>query len=157
MEGIIRKNRTSRFLNRILLGLVVLLLSAGQTLAQNKQYASSEDHGKNAALVIANLISGGFNPTSTGVANVSDAGNAVDGDETTSATLEARSLSIAVLQYTGEAWLQMDFGNTVSANTTTYIKIDNPEPTGGLNIDLLQTVGGLLGLLDNNILLTEVY
>src|SRR5699024_11001054 len=75
----------------------------------------------------------------------------------TSAQLEARSLSLLVAQYTGESWLQMNFGSTVSANTTTYIKIDEPEPTNGLNIDLLQTVGGLLGLLENNILLTEVY
>src|SRR5699024_3702580 len=68
----------------------------------------------------------------------------------------ARNVSLLIADFSGEAWLQMNYGNTVDAHKTTYIKIDEPTTTG-LNLDLLETVGGLLGLLDENILIAEAY
>ncbi|SHG51055.1 hypothetical protein SAMN05444483_11442 [Salegentibacter echinorum] len=128
-----------------------------QSFAQNKEYASQQDNGKNRATIVLGLISGGYNPTSgTAVANVENPNNAVDGNEATHATMIAKNVSILLVDYSGEAWLQMNYSNQVSSNTTTYIKIDQPTSTG-FNLDLLETVGGLLGLLDEDILITEVY
>ncbi|HLR38432.1 MAG TPA: hypothetical protein VK084_10315, partial [Chitinophagaceae bacterium] len=116
MEGLIRKNRTSRFLNRILLGLVVLLLSAGQTLAQNKilaQYESKSSKG------------------------VSDATN-VNSDDNSYAKVDAYGgAALGLGAYSGS--IQMKFDQTVPANQWSYIRVDLD---GGL-IDAL--LGGSLG------------
>src|SRR5699024_994875 len=41
-------------------------------------------------------------------------------------------------------------------NTTSYVKIGEPSASG-LNVDLLDVVGGLLGLLDNDLVMVDVY
>lgn len=140
--------------------LALLLLIAWmpvQTMAQTKEYASSQDNGRNRATIVLGAISGGYSSTSgTTVANVENPDNAVDGNEATHATMIAKNISILAVSYSGEAWLEMNYANQINANTTTYIKIDEPTTTG-LNLDLLETVGGLLGLLDENIIIPEVY
>src|SRR5690606_3893275 len=128
-------------------------------IGQTKEYATSQTNGKNSATILLGAISGGYSSTSnSSIATVDNPGRAVDADETTAATMKARNVSILVADYTGEAWLQMNFPSTSlpGANTTTYVKIDKPTTTG-LSLDLLNTVGGLLGLLSENIIITEVY
>src|SRR5690606_27469073 len=50
----------------------------------------------------------------------------------------------------------LNYSSPVDNNTTTYIKIDEPSTTG-FSLDLLETVGGLLGLLDENIIIAEAF
>ena len=50
----------------------------------------------------------------------------------------------------------MKYPSTIGANTTTFVKIDKPTATG-LSVDLLNLVGGLLGLLSENIVIVEAY
>src|SRR5690625_4390531 len=140
-----------------LLLLILLPLGNLNAEAQTKEYADSQTNGKNSAAILLGAISGGYSSTNnSSIANVEDPDDAVDADEVTYATMKARNVSILVGSFSGEAWLQMNYANTVDANKTTYIKIGEPEAVG-LNLDLLETVGGLLGLLDENILIAEAY
>ncbi|WP_310992124.1 hypothetical protein [Aequorivita marina] len=150
--------KNSGFLTKLMLFLGVFVLSSqSETWAQTKEYASSQENGRNRATIVLGGISGGYNPTNgTSVANVENPDNAVDGNESTHATMIAKNISILLVDFSGEAWLQMNYANQLNANTTTYIKIDEPTATG-FNLDLLETVGGLLGLLDENIIISEVY
>lgn len=156
------KKKTTIFKRRIvhvLTCLLLTLLCSTNFYGQTKKYAGTQTNGKNSATVVLGLISGGYNSTTnSNIATVDSPGNAVDAIETTAATMKARNVSILVADYTGEAWLQMNFpSNSLPvANTTTYVKIDKPTTTG-LSLDLLNTVGGLLGLLSENIIITEVY
>src|SRR5690625_1836680 len=146
-----------RRLYSFILPLLMLTSFVQQSYAQTKEYADSQTNGKNRATILLGAISGGYNSTNdANIANVENPNNAVDGNETTYATMKARNVSLLIADFSGEAWLQMNYANTVEANKTTYIKIDEPTTTG-LNLDLLETVGGLLGLLDENILISEVY
>lgn len=139
---------------------IALIMMGGAPLdggAQTKEYANSQDNGRNRATIFLGALSGGYDSTrGTEVANVENPDNAVDGNETTHATMIAKNVSLLIADFSGEAWLQMNYENQVNANTTTYIKIDAPTATG-FNLDLLTTVGGLLGLLDENIIIPEVY
>src|SRR5690625_2315632 len=142
---------------RFLMMILLILASISYGSAQDKQYATSQENGKNRATIILGALSTGYSSTTnSSIANVENPDNAVDADENTYATMKARNVSVLLVDYSGEAWLQMNFPNTIEANTTTYIKIGEPE-TKGLSLDLLETVGGLLGLLDENIVITEVY
>ena len=146
-----------RRLYSFILPLLMLTSFVQQSYAQTKEYADSQTNGKNRATILLGAISGGYNSTNdANIANVENPNNAVDGNETTYATMKARNVSLLIADFSGEAWLQMNYANTVEANKTTYIKIDEPTTTG-LNLDLLETVGGLLGLLDENILISEAY
>src|SRR5690625_3199729 len=142
---------------RFLMMILLILASISYGSAQDKQYATSQENGKNRATIILGALSTGYSSTTnSSIANVENPDNAVDADENTYATMKARNVSLLIADYSGEAWLQMNFPSAIEANTTTYIKIGEPE-TKGLSLDLLETVGGLLGLLDENIVITEVY
>lgn len=140
--------------------MLFLLFNTGNIFTvngQNKTYATNQSNGKNAATIVAGLISGGYSSTSfSSVATVENPENSVNGNETTSSTMKARNLNVALVDYSGEAWLQMNYTSAVSAYKTSYVKIDEPT-TSGWNIDLLATVGGLLGLLNDNIIIVEAY
>lgn len=140
--------------------LLFLLFNTGNIFTvngQNKTYATNQSNGKNAATIVAGLISGGYSSTSfSSVATVENPQNSVNGNETTFSTMKARNLNVALVDYSGEAWLQMNYTSAVSAYKTSYVKIDEPT-TSGWNIDLLATVGGLLGLLNDNIIIVEAY
>src|SRR5690606_14121785 len=124
---------------------------------QTKEYATvTPSSGRNSA-----TLGGPYSSTSnSSIADVESPGNVADADENTHAVLKARSIGIDLglitVTYTGEAWSQMNFPSAVPANTTTYVKIDAPEQRG-LGIDLLNIVGGLLGLLSENLIIPEVY
>lgn len=152
-------NKTiTQFIGRICL-LVILLNFSWQTsiFGQNKEYSSSQENGKNSATILLGAISGGYSSTNNAsIANVENPNNAVDADETTFATMKARNVSLLVGSYSGEAWLKLNYSSPVDNNTTTYIKIDEPSTTG-FSLDLLETVGGLLGLLDENIIIAEAF
>src|SRR5690606_34537731 len=156
------KKKTTIFKRRIVHVLSCFLLTilcSTNFYGQTKEYADTQTNGKNSATVLLGLISGGYSSTpNSSIATVDTPANAVDGVETTAAVMKARNVSLLVADYTGEAWLQMNFPSTSlpGANTTTYVKIDKPTTTG-LSLDLLNTVGGLLGLLSENIIITEVY
>lgn len=156
------KKKTTIFKMRIVHVLscfLLTLLCSTNFYGQTKEYADTQTNGKNSATVLLGLISGGYSSTSnSSIATVDTPANAVDGVETTAAVMKARNVSLLLADYTGEAWLQMNFPSTSlpGANTTTYVKIDKPTTTG-LSLDLLNTVGGLLGLLSENIIITEVY
>lgn len=127
----------------LLMWSIFLCLGLGATItteAQNKEYANSQENSVN---------NGSF-------ASVEDPDNAVDGDLSTYAELESKLVSILGIQYSGEANLTMKFQNIVSAKKTSYVKIDNIT-SSGLNIDVLDVVGGLVGLLDSDLLNIDVY
>src|SRR5690625_2095839 len=142
---------------RFLMMILLILASISYGSAQDKQYATSQENGKNRATIILGALSTGYSSTTnSSIANVENADNADDTEDNTNATIKAMNFSLLIADYPGEAWLQMNFPSAIEANTTTYIKIGEPE-TKGLSLDLLETVGGLLGLLDENIVITEVY
>ncbi|ERJ59381.1 hypothetical protein M472_11410 [Sphingobacterium paucimobilis HER1398] len=123
-----------------------------------KVYANTQTNGKNSKGTLLGLGGDYSSTNDANIADVADPNFAVDGNENTSAVMKAKNVSLLVAGVTGESWLQMDFSATVQARTTTYIKIDEPETTGSLlSLDLLRTVGGLLGLLSENIVITEAY
>lgn len=144
-------------ITKLILLLGVFIFSAQTyTWAQTKEYASSQISGTNSKGVVLGIPTGNYSPTNnTNLAKVTNPNFAVDADESTRATLNANNIVILGTGGLGEAWIQMNFGSALSANTTTYIKIDEPVATGA-SLDLLELVGGLLGLLDNNII-PEVY
>lgn len=139
---------------------IALIMMGGAPLdggAQTKEYASSQQNGKNSAPIVLGILGNYTSTNNANIANVTNPNNAVDGNETTHATMIAKNISIPlVASYSGEAWLQMNYANQINANTTTYIKIDAPT-SEGFSLDVLQLVGGLLGLLDENIIIPEVY
>src|SRR5690625_3417710 len=152
-------NKTiTQFIGRICL--LVILLNFSRQISiygQNKEYSSSQENGKNSATILFGSISGGYSSTSdASIANVVNPNNAIDADETTFATMKARNVSLLVADYSGEAWLKLNYSSPVDNNTTTYIKIDEPSTTG-FSLDLLETVGGLLGLLDENTIIAEAF
>lgn len=146
------------FKSRYLLLLLFLTSTSIFTVkGQNKIYTGNQSNGKNAAAIVLGLISGGYSSTSnSSIANVLNPQNSIDEDETTYSTMKARNVNIAVGAFSGEAWLRMNYSNEVAAYTTSYVKIDEPT-TSGMNIDLLATVGGLLGILNDNIIIVDVY
>src|SRR5690606_25352466 len=119
------KKKTTIFKMRIVHVLscfLLTLLCSTNFYGQTKEYATSQSNGKNAATILLGAISGGYNSTTTNAANVATPANAVDGNETTAAVMEASNISILGLaQWSGEAWLQMNFPSTSlpGANTTT--------------------------------------
>lgn len=142
---------------RILSCLLLTLLFSSTFYGQTKVLANTETNGKNRATVVLGLIGGNYSSTTdASIANVDLPANAIDNDLATAATMKARNVSLLVADFTGEAWLQMNYQETVDAYKTTYVKIDKPE-TKGLSLDLLNTVGGLLGLLNENIVISEAY
>ena len=140
---------------------IALIMMGGAPLeakAQTKEYGDNQE----VTLKRKQILGSGYSDTNDlNIADVIDRYNAVDQNENTYATLKARKFGVDLppllsIEYAGEAGLQMNYANTVGANTTTYIKIDEPIAEG-FNIDLLGAVGGLLGLLKENLIITEVY
>ncbi|WP_313271171.1 Ig-like domain-containing protein [Sphingobacterium sp.] len=141
----------------ILLALILMNVP-GTGHAQTRQYATvAPSSGKNQATILLGAISGGYTPTNSNAASVTGPGLAADGNPSTHAVLTASNLSVAIIDVSGEAWLQMKFPSALTAGTTTYVKIDKPTPGGGLNLDLVTGLGGLLGLLQQNVIIPEVY
>ncbi|WP_157600573.1 hypothetical protein [Sphingobacterium spiritivorum] len=141
----------------ILLALILINVP-GTGSAQTRQYATvTPSSGKNEATILLGAISGGYSPSNSIVASVTDPGLAADGNTGTHSVLTASNLTILLASFSGEAWLQMKFPSPLAAGTTTYVKIDKPTPGGGLNLDLVTGLGGLLGLLQQNVIIPEVY
>src|SRR5690606_797292 len=148
-----------RFFHSLVLVPLLLFYAglAGEVMGQEKVYAEvTPSSGRNEATFIAGLFGNYTQTTNDAVAQVSAAAAAGDGDEDTYATLTAGNLNVLVLQTSGEAWVQPKFAEPVAAGGTTYVRIGEVEESG-LTVDLLDIVGGLLGLLDNNIIIPEVY
>ncbi|MGJ1388424.1 Ig-like domain-containing protein [Sphingobacterium spiritivorum] len=139
--------------------LVLILINVpGTGYAQTRQYATvAPSSGKNQATILLGAISGGYSSTTSNAASVTNPGLAADGNPGTHSVLTASNLSLAIIDVSGEAWLQMKFPSALAAGTTSYVKIDKPTPGGGLNLDLVTGVGGLLGLLQQNVIIPEVY
>ncbi|MGJ1267399.1 Ig-like domain-containing protein [Sphingobacterium spiritivorum] len=139
--------------------LVLILINVpGTGYAQTRQYATvAPSSGKNQATILLGAISGGYSSTTSNAASVTSPGLAADGNPGTHSVLTASNLSLAIIDVSGEAWLQMKFPSALAAGTTSYVKIDKPTPGGGLNLDLVTGVGGLLGLLQQNVIIPEVY
>ncbi|MGJ1499531.1 hypothetical protein ACR79R_19625 [Sphingobacterium spiritivorum] len=139
--------------------LVLILINVpGTGYAQTRQYATvAPSSGKNQATILLGAISGGYSSTTSNAAIVTNPGLAADGNPGTHSVLTASNLSLAIIDVSGEAWLQMKFPSALAAGTTSYVKIDKPTPGGGLNLDLVTGVGGLLGLLQQNVIIPEVY
>lgn len=135
-----------------LLILVVLLAPWAQGYGQTKVAANTQTNGKNSAVSVLGIL-GAYTPTTnTNLADILNPTLAVDGSATTAATMKSTSALLA----TGETWLQMQFPSPALPNTTTFVKIGKPVARG-LSVDLLGLVGGLLGLLSENIIIVEVY
>lgn len=145
-------------LTKLLFLLAIFLVSAQtQTWAQTKEYANSQENGINSKGVLLGLPVGVYSPTNdNNLAKVTNPNLVIDEDESTHATLNANNIVVLGTGGLGEAWIQMNYGNLLTPNTTTYIKIDEPSTTGAA-LNLLELVGGLLGLLDENIIIPEVY
>ncbi|WP_439489905.1 DUF7507 domain-containing protein, partial [Algoriphagus sp.] len=128
-----------------------------ESYGQTKEYANvTPSSGRNVA---GSLLTGfgNYNPTTNdSYALVTNPLNAGDGDESTFASLRASNLNLLVGQISGEAWVQMKFPSNRGANTTTYVRLDEVT-TSGLSVDLIATLGGLLGLLENEVIIPEVY
>src|SRR5690554_356113 len=121
---------------------IALIMMGGAPLdggAQTKQYANSQDNGKNSATIVLENVGDYTSTNNANIANVTNPNNAVDGNENTHATMIAKNVSILLASYSGEAWLQMNYANQINANTTTYIKIDAPTSTG-FSLDVLELV-----------------
>ncbi|MGJ1421893.1 Ig-like domain-containing protein [Sphingobacterium spiritivorum] len=141
----------------ILLALILMNVP-GTGYAQTRQYATvTPSSGKNQATTVAGLLTSGYTPTTSEAASVTGPELAADGNTGTHSVLTASNLSLLLIDVSGEAWLQMKFPSALPAGTTTYVKIDKPTPGGGLNLDLVTGLGGLLGLLQQNVIIPEVY
>ncbi|WP_413511169.1 DUF11 domain-containing protein [Myroides odoratus] len=135
-----------------LLILVVLIAPWAQGYGQTKVAANTQTNGKNSAVSVLGIL-GAYTPTTnTNLADILNPTLAVDGSATTAATMKSTSALLA----TGESWLQMQFPSPALPNTTTFVKIGKPVARG-LSVDLLGLVGGLLGLLSENIIIVEAY
>ncbi len=119
-----------------------LLLMPGWARGQTKEYATSYDSWRSGTGLLA---------------AVNDPEKAADGNESTNAELVSRLINVLGIQTSGESWVQMNFQNPIPLNATTYVKIDVPTTTGGLNLDLLNILGGLLGILESDLLNVEAY
>src|SRR5690625_6376242 len=92
---------------RLLMMILLILASISYGSAQDKQYATSQENGKNRATIILGALSTGYSSTTnSSIANVENPDNAVDADENTYATMKARNVSVLIADYSGEAWLQ---------------------------------------------------
>lgn len=156
IKGRLIENASISFFKYFML-LILFSTSINFSFGQTKVSATTQTNGKNSAVMVSGLSDGNYTATTnSSIANVDNPGNAVNGSSSSFATMTAKNLSIALVSYTGESWLDMKYSNTINSNTTTFVKIDKPTASG-LNIDLLDAVGGLLGLLDENIIIVEAY
>lgn len=151
------KEKTTFSLWMRVLIFLVLLVPLSQGYGQTKVFATEQTNGKNSASLLLGLIGGEYSATTdSNIANVINAQHAVDESLTTAATMKSRNVSILVGSVTGESWLEMQYPSAVLPNTTSFIRIDKPV-VRGVSLDLLGLVGGLLGLLNENIIITEAY
>ncbi|MCE7053263.1 hypothetical protein LZF95_01155, partial [Algoriphagus sp. AGSA1] len=129
-----------------------------ESYGQTKEYATvTPSSGRNSAGAIIGGF-GTYSPTTNdNIALVSNPMNTGDADESTFASLRASNINVlGLVQSSGEAWVQMKFPSNRGANTTTYVRLDEVTASG-LSVDLIATLGGLLGLLENNVIIPEVY
>ncbi|MGK6350933.1 Ig-like domain-containing protein [Parapedobacter sp. DT-150] len=142
---------------RFFLSLLVMCGMVSTGWGQTKQYADvTPNSGRNGATIFLGAF-GEYNPTTDdAVAQVSNVPQAGDADELTYATLEASNLNVLAVQVSGEAWVQLKFPSPRTPYSTTYVRMDEVTAEGA-NLDLIATVGGLLGLLENDVIIPEVY
>lgn len=132
-----------------ILSCLFLILFCGSTFyGQTKSYPTSTSNGIRAW----GLASNKENTNSlivNGIASVTNiSGSVASGSY--KADLSARSKDLAGLGYGGEAWVQFDFGN-IPQGSKVYIPFSEVK-TGGVGLDLLGTVLGLLSLIDKDYL-----
>lgn len=148
------KNKTTFLLWKRLIIFLVLLVPLTNGYGQDKIYATIQKNGVREA---GKFLVGNFeykDKASSNFAEVSNAGKAVDKNLNTAALLTSQSGAVLGIGATGEAWITLQFPNTLEAHTTSYVKIDAPENMG-LNVDLIKLLGGLTGLFESNYIITE--
>ncbi|MBE8720680.1 hypothetical protein [Sphingobacterium pedocola] len=149
------KDRSLGWAGRFVLFFLLLLgLGKEDVCGQVKEYASSNSRGIRAWRQILGGAGEVSNPPSS-IASVVTSG--VIG-QNFKADLKATTMTIPILNIgaNGEGWVEFTFSEGISANTQIYIPFDLPTSTG-VNLDLLNLVGGLLGLVESNIVNVAVY
>lgn len=145
-----------------ILSCLFLILFCGSTFyGQTKNYPTSTSNGirawglllkdENTTDCVLNkgLLCAGVDP----IARVGVTGNLNAG--TFNANMLAKSKDFAGFGYGGEAWVQFDFGN-IPKGSRVYIPFSEVK-TGGVGLDLLGTVLGLLSLIDKDYLNATVF
>jgi len=127
---------------------LVLLVPLVQGHGQTKVLATTVKSGTNAKESV--LGGGSYQPTTdTRYAEVIGAQNIKDGNESTYATLKAKTVAV-IATINGEAWVQTNFDHKIPIETTSYVKVSKVT-AGGASLDLGGVLGGLLGLLGDKI------
>ncbi|SMC77525.1 Ig-like domain-containing protein [Pedobacter africanus] len=141
----------------LLIGLLSITILNSKSYGQARSYATV---APSSGLVAYYTVLG--NPTvennpGSAAGEVLDPGNAADGTPSF-ATLTCKYNNIlGLIKAEGEAWLQVKYPSPVAAGKTSYIRFDAPTTGGGLNLDLLQIVGDLTGLLKKDLVKLDVY
>jgi gliding motility-associated-like protein len=153
-------NSTQQMFTKTLSSLVLfiaLTLFGAVSYAQTKNYATVTPAGGTVGyhfplLGVPYSVAG-----ETEAGSVTNPGNAAIVIPSNPAIISANYANVLGLaRYEGEAFLQLKHPAPLAAGKTTYIKFDQPTLTG-LNVDLLSIVGGLTGLLNNNVVQLDAY
>jgi len=146
--------RASYFFKALALCLLLLLGARKEGYGQTKMYAYSFSEGIRAWRQLIGEAGEVNNPPS-GIAEVTSTGS-IGQDFSANLTVTTKTIPILNIGANGEAWIQYKFDNSLTAGTKVYIPFDLPT-SSGVNLDLLNLVGGLLGLIENNIVNASVY
>lgn len=141
----------------LFIGLACITVLNSKSYAQAKSYATvTPSSGLVGYYTLLGIETVNTNPGS-GAGEVLNPGNAADGTPSFS-TLTCKYYNVlGLVTGEGEAWLQVKFPSAVTAGKTSYIRFDAPTTGGGLNLDLLQIVGDLTGLLKKELVKLDVY
>lgn len=133
---------------------LVLLVPLVQGYGQTKVSATEQTNGlREAGQFIIGTLEYRDKTTST-IASVENGPAVVDGNSNTYSKLTSKSATLVGIGSTGESWINMKFPTNLTANTTSFVKIDKPINTG-LQVNLIGLVGGLTGLFESNMIIVE--
>jgi gliding motility-associated-like protein len=153
-------NSTQQMFKKTLSFLVLLLaitLFGTNSYAQTKNYATVMPSSGTVGYHFP-LLAGAYSVAGeTDAGSITNPGNAAVVTPGNPAVLSANYINVLGLaRYEGEVFLQLKHSVELVGGKTTYIKFDQPT-LSGINVDLLNIVGGLTGLLSNNVIQLEAY
>lgn len=139
----------------ILVGFITLTLINFKSYAQARNYLTVTP-ASGVRAYSTGLGGGQVNETpGAGAGSVTNVANAASANSNF-ATLSSGYFNILVAGYEGESRIQLKSPSIITGGQTTYIRFDVPTTTG-LSLDLLNLVGSLTGLLDQNFIQLDAY
>ena len=135
--------------------LLTITLCGLQSYGQTRNYAQLTP--STGTIAYYNLLGIATQANTASAGLVTNPANASVAPPVSPATLSANYFNLLGLANAeGEAYIEMKYATPVAAGKTTYIRFDQPTITG-LSVDLLSAVGGLTGLLSNNLVEVDAY